>query len=47
VRKAEEATRKAEAEAAALKKAEDERLAEIARKKRLRCLNGRCFDLGF
>jgi hypothetical protein len=43
----EEARKKAEAEAAAARQAEATRKAEIARLQRLRCLAGRCFDLGF
>lgn len=43
----EDALKKAEAEAEAARKAEATRKAEIARIQRLRCIGGRCFDLGF
>lgn len=43
----EEARKKVEAEAKAVEDAEKARLAELARVKRLRCIAGRCFDLGF
>ena len=43
----EDARKKAEAEAEAARKAEEARKAELARLQRLRCLGGRCFDLGF
>lgn len=43
----EDARKKAEADAKAAQEAEKARLAELARIKRLRCIAGRCFDLGF
>lgn len=43
----EDARKKADAEADAARKAQEARKAEIARIQRLRCIGGRCFDLGF
>ncbi len=43
----EDARKKADAEADAARKAQDARKAEIARIQRMRCIGGRCFDLGF
>ena len=43
----EDAVKKAEAEAEAARNAETARKAEIARLQRLRCIAGRCIDLGF
>jgi len=47
VKAEEDARKKAEAEAKAKQDAEKARLAELERIRRLRCIAGRCFDLGF
>lgn len=43
----EDARKKEAAEAEAARKAQEARKAELARIQRLRCIGGRCFDLGF
>lgn len=43
----EDARKRAEAEAEEARRAEDARKAALARLQRLRCIGGRCFDLGF